>query len=153
MYIIVHTVYCITVHTSLHILYIQCIQYILHILYIQTYYTYGTYYTYCAYRHTTHTAHTTHTVHTDILHIRHILHILCIQHILHTLPIRTSNTHRRLILFPSLGPQSLQVKVVSLGTNMGDGSSQESSSDSDRISPQFEGPNLENERGLPSVVS
>ena len=50
-------------------------------------------------------------------------------------------------------PQTLQVKVMSLGTNVGDGSSQESSSDSDRVSPQFEGPNLEHEKGLPSVVS
>ena len=45
------------------------------------------------------------------------------------------------------------MKVVSMGTNMGDGSSHDSSSDSDRVSPQFEGPNVEAEKGLPSVVS
>ena len=49
--------------------------------------------------------------------------------------------------------QALQVKVVSMGTNVGDGSSHDSSSDSDRVSPQFEGPNVEAEKGLPSVVS
>ena len=40
-----------------------------------------------------------------------------------------------------------------MGTNVGDGSSHDSSSDSDRVSPQFEGPNIEVEKGLPSVVS
>ena len=45
------------------------------------------------------------------------------------------------------------MKVISLGTNVGDGSSHDSSSDSDRVSPQFEGPNIEAEKGLPSVVS
>ena len=40
-----------------------------------------------------------------------------------------------------------------MGTNVGDGSSHDSSSDSDRVSPQFEGPNIEAEKGLPSVVS
>lgn len=60
--------------------------------------------------------------------------------------------HKHVALLAQRDRVTLQVKVMSLGTNVGDGSSQESSSDSDRVSPQFEGPNLEHEKGLPSVI-
>ena len=43
--------------------------------------------------------------------------------------------------------------VVSMGTNVGGGSSDDNSSDSNHRAPQFEGPNIVDEKRLPSVVS
>ena len=40
-----------------------------------------------------------------------------------------------------------------MGTNVSGCLSHDSSSDSDHVSPQFEGPSVEAEKGLPSVVS